>query len=406
MMSALKNKRILLGVTGSIAAYKACEIIRLLRKSGAEVQAVMTKSATEFVGPTTFSALTGKEVLTDMFIDPPPPGEIHLHIAENVDIIVVAPATANILAKTAQGIADDLLSTVLLVSDVPLLFAPAMHHNMWQNRATQTNMDTLKKHGRILIQPDYGSLANLATGEGRMAEPAVVVSKIREILGIPQDFHGKRVLVTAGPTREPIDTVRFISNRSSGKMGFALAQAAIDRGAEVTLITGPVYLKSPEMCSVVTVETAEDMNRAVRKISTQQDFIIMAAAVGDFALPSPQKSKIKLPNHTLTLKLQSTPDILKGLRSISDAFIVGFALETEDGEKNALKKMKEKRLDAIVLNYANQPGTGFETDTNEGTLFLRGEKKGIHLPLESKMKMAHRILTEVKKVAAKEPMKS
>jgi phosphopantothenoylcysteine decarboxylase/phosphopantothenate--cysteine ligase len=391
-MSVLKDKNILLGVTGSIAAYKACEIVRLLRKSGAGVQVVMTNSAKEMVGHTTFSALSGRDVLTDMFPQPPPPGEIHIHTAESVDCIVIAPATANVLAKVAQGIADDLLSTMLLANKAPILFAPAMHFQMWRNEATQTNLDTLKKHGKLIIEPEYGPLANLVSGEGRMAEPEAIVARIREVLGTAQDFDSVQVLITAGPTQEPIDPVRFISNRSSGKMGYALAQAALDRGAEVTLITGPVHLPPPDNCTVMPIETAEEMNEAVQKMAPSMDLIIMAAAVSDYTPATPKTSKWKKGEDAVILHLLPTPNILKNLRSQTDAVLVGFALETEAGEKNALEKLQDKNIDAIILNYANRPDSGFDADTNEGIFYLKGEKKGVTLPLETKSAMAQRIL--------------
>lgn len=394
-MSVLKDKKILLGVTGSIAAYKACEIIRLLRKGGADVQVILTRSGSRMVGSATFAALTGREVLTTLFPETPKAGMEHIDIAETMDAVVVAPATANIIAKTAQGIADDLLSTTLIASEAPTLFAPAMNFRMWRNDATQENIRTLERRGFVIVKPETGLLASLATGEGRMAEPETIISALRDLLGTPQDFAGKRVLVTAGPTREPIDPVRFISNRSSGRMGYAIAQAALDRGASVTLITGPTHINPPAGCEVVAVETADDMNETVRKTAAQQDLIIMVAAVADLRTVKAETSKIRKEEIPDKLRVEPTPDILKGLRDITDAVLVGFALETENGEEHAKRKLREKRLDAIILNYANRPGSGFETDTNEGILFLKESKKKIRLPLESKYEMANRVLSTI-----------
>lgn len=394
-MSVLKGKNILLGVTGSIAAYKACEVVRLLRKSGASVRVIMTESATRFVGPTTFSALTGSEVLTDLFPGMPPPGEIHIDTAAWANALVIAPATANILAKAALGVADDLLSTVILASDAPILMAPAMNEGMWQKPATRANVRLLEDRDVTLLRPEYGPLADLTRGEGRMVEPSHIVAALRHLLGTTQDLKGKKVLVTAGPTREPIDAVRFLSNRSSGKMGYALAQAAIDRGATVTLITGPTRIDAPTGCTVVNVETADDMNEAVRMHCPGQDIIIMAAAVADFKPARPRKSKIPRSPEPSPLELRATPDIVKGIRPLTNAVVVGFALEVGKGREKALKKLGEKDLDAVILNYADRPESGFESDTNEGVLFFKDLKRGITLPLESKSRMAHRILSEV-----------
>lgn len=394
-MSVLKNKKIVLGVTGSIAAYKACEIVRLLRKAGADVHVMLTRSGAKMVGPATFAALSNHEVMTDLFEEKPGGGLEHIEMAETADAVVVAPATANIIAKAAHGIADDLVSTTLVVCDVPTLFAPAMNFRMWRHEATQLNAKAVKERGATIVEPEQGLLATLAAGEGRMAEPETIVAALRELLGTPQDYAGKRVLVTAGPTHEPIDPVRYISNRSSGKMGYAIAEAAQDRGATVTLISGPTSVDPPPGCEVTRVETADDMQGALKKTASNQDLIVMAAAVADFKPAGMEASKIKRAEIPGQLPLEPTPDILKGLSDGTDAVLVGFALETEHGEENARKKMKEKRLDAIVLNWANRPDSGFESDTNEGTLFLKKRRKGVPLPLESKQKMAHRILSEI-----------
>jgi len=394
-MSVLKKKEILLGVTGSIAAYKACEIIRLLRKIGAEVQVILTHSGSQMVGSTTFAALTGKEVLTDLFPENSTSGLEHIRLSERVDAIVIAPATANTIAKIAHGLADDLLSTTILACDIPILLAPAMNFRMWRNSATRENVGILKDRGIHILEPEHGLLASLASGVGRMAEPETIVSTLQRLLGTSQDFLGKRVLVTAGPTREPIDPVRFISNRSSGTMGYALAEAALERGATVTLVTGPTYINPPEDCEVILIETAEEMNRVVQKVASDQDLILMVAAVTDFKTSETLPSKIRKRDIPDALQIEKTPDILKNQRNITNAFLLGFSLETEDGEKEARRKLEEKQLDAIVLNYANRQNSGFDTDTNEGILFLRESKKKIILPLESKHEMAHRILSSI-----------
>lgn len=395
-MSVLKGKKILLGVTGSIAAYKACEVIRLLRKAGADVQVMLTYSGSKMVGPPTFAALSGKEVLMELFPDTPKAGLEHIHLAETLDAMVIAPATANTISKMAHGLADDLLSTTALVCEVPAIIAPAMNFRMWRNEATQQNVELLKKRGMTIVEPERGLLASLAKGEGRMAEPERIVTILRDLLGTLQDLVDKKVLVTAGPTREPIDPVRFISNRSSGKMGYALAQAALDRGASVTLISGPTHIDVPSGCRVIRVISTDEMNQAVREEAPDHNLILMAAAVADFKTVKAADSKIEKGRISGHLEIESTPDILAGLREITDAFLLGFALETGKGEEKARKKMKEKRLDAVVLNYADRPGSGFESDTNEGVLLLKEGKKETVLPLESKENMAHRILSLIR----------
>ena len=397
-MSVLKNKKILLGITGSIAAYKACEIIRLLRKAGAEVQVILTFSGSQMIGRATLAALSGKEVLMDLFPENPETGLEHISLSEEVDAIVIAPATANLIAKMAHGLADDLLSTTILASEVPILLAPAMNFRMWRNQATQLNTEIVKKRGIRVVEPEHGKLASLATGVGRMVESGTIVSVLKDLLGVDQDFSGKRILVTAGPTYEPIDTVRYISNRSSGKMGYTLAGAALDRGAVVTLVTGPTHISPPGGCEVITVETAEEMNRVVQKFAPDQDLIIMAAAITDFKPSFTQSSKIPKEHISDSLLIEKTPDIVKGLRTLTSAGLIGFSLETENGEEKARKKLKEKQLDAIVLNYANRPNSGFESDTNEGFLFMRKSKKKILLPLETKGEMAHRILSSIHQI--------
>ncbi len=395
-MSILKGKNILLGVTGSIAAYKACEIVRLLTKTGAGVQVMMTHSGTRMIGPATFAALSGRDVLTDLFPKTPKAGLEHIHLAETLDAIIVAPATANIIAKTAHGIADDLLSTTLLACDVPKLFAPAMNFRMWRNEATQSNIAVIKQRGVSIIDPTHGQLASLAVGEGRMAEPQTIVDALQKLLGGKQDYYGKRVLITAGPTREPIDPVRFLSNRSSGKMGYALAAAARERGAEVTLISGPTALEPVAGCDFIAVETAEEMEKQVREKAPDQELIIMAAAVADFRIAHPETQKMKREGSTPILKLEPNPDILRKLRPITDAYLVGFALEMEEGRKNALQKLREKNLDAIFLNYADRAQSGFDKETNEGILFFKDSEKEIPFELQSKNSLAHRILTAIR----------
>ncbi|MBC8213856.1 MAG: bifunctional phosphopantothenoylcysteine decarboxylase/phosphopantothenate--cysteine ligase CoaBC [Candidatus Marinimicrobia bacterium] len=392
---SLQNKKFLIIVTGSIASYKACEIIRILRKEKCEVQVMMTESAQKFIGKATFSALTNNEVLTDMFPDTPKAGLEHIEHALNMDAILVIPATANILGKVASGIADDLVSTTLSVCEQPTLFAPAMNYRMWQNPATIEAVDKLRNRGKLVLNPEVGALASLHEGEGRLPEISDIMNGIRELFEISLPLKGKKVLVTAGPTREAIDPVRFVSNRSSGKMGYAIAEVARNFGANVTLISGPVSLPPVPEIEMIKVETADDMLLAVQNclVADQNsiDFLFMVAAVSDYQLENIEQQKIKRSKEELNLIFIPAPDILKSINGNIQGKTIAFALETENGEEYALRKMKEKGADYIVLNYANEQGAGFESSTNRVTVFSKSGKK-IDLAKNRKDRIAKQII--------------
>jgi len=389
----LKNKNILLCVSGSIAAYKACEVIRLLRKEGAEVQVLMTSAAQHFVGPATFAALSGKEVLTDLFPNSPKAGLEHIELSMEGDAVVVLPATANIIGKIAGGIADDLVSTTLSVCEQPTLIVPAMNSQMWQNPPTMEAVSKLRLSGITVLEPERGSLASLHQGQGRLPGLDKIVNAIRELFNISLPLKGKKVLITAGPTREAIDPVRYLSNRSSGKMGFALAESVRDLGAKVTLITGPTALPDLPEITMRPIVTAAEMTEAVSKtISFEKpDYIFMAAAVSDYTLEKPSCEKIKRNNNTLSIELVPTIDILKTIKGKSNATVIGFALETENGEAEALRKMEAKGLDYIVLNYANEQGAGFEVSTNRVVIFSKDGKK-FEIARDRKDRVARKII--------------
>jgi phosphopantothenoylcysteine decarboxylase / phosphopantothenate---cysteine ligase len=366
MSSPLAGRRVLLGVTGGIAAYKAAYLARLLRERGAEVQVVMTPAATRFVGPDTFAALTGREVHSDVFERAE--AVLHVRLAREADAAVVAPATANVLAKLALGLADDLLTSVLLEFTGPQVVAPAMHSGMHANPATQANLDALRGRGVTVVGPLEGPLAAGDEGMGRMAEPEAVVAALEEALG-RGDLAGRRILVTAGPTFEPIDAVRFVGNRSSGKMGFAVAEEASARGAQVTLVTGPTHLPDPRGVVVERVETAEEMRTRVLERFEEADAVVKAAAVSDFRAADPVDRKLKKEEAPSGLRLERTADILKELGERKEGkVLVGFAAETGDLEASGRKKLREKRLDLIVVNQVGSPGTGFEADTNRAMI--------------------------------------
>ena len=390
----MKNKNILIIVTGSIAAYKACEIVRLLRKGGANVQVMMSKSAQEFVGKTTFAALTGREVITKLFPDTPNAGLEHIQLAMDLDAIVVVPATANILCKAANGVADELVSTTLSVCEQSTLFVPAMNFRMWQNPATLEAVEKLRKRGVGVLNPDEGLLASLHEGEGRLPEITKIMNGIRSLFEIPLPLKGKKVLVTAGPTRESIDPVRFISNRSSGKMGYALAEKARDMGAEVILISGPVSIPPVSEVKINFIESAIDMEKEMKKYSPTADYIFMAAAVADYSLESVSDKKIKRSDKNLKLDLKPAPDILHSIKGKTRAIITAFALEIQDGEKEALRKLDKKSVDFMVLNYANKIGSGFESSTNQVIIF---SKEGFRLDLgkDRKDRIAEKIITYI-----------
>src|SRR5215472_5860772 len=391
--------RAALGVTGGVAAYKAAELVRLLQDKGVEVQVVMTRSAREFVTPLTFAALSGRKVITELFGGGEPNLESaieHIAVAQSIDALVIAPATADIIARIAHGIADDFLTTLVLASTVPLIVAPAMNVNMWENAATQQNLQTLRRRGAQVIDPDEGYLACGMTGSGRLASVESIARVILETLGFREDLQGETVLVTAGRTEEPLDAVRYIGNRSSGKMGYALAEASRRRGARVLLVTGPTSLEAP--CGVVVerVRTAEEMAEKVQSRLDETSVVLMAAAVADFRPAEIRPGKIKKQQGPLTLRLEPTRDILSEIagRRRPEQIVVGFAAETDHLVENAAAKLRTKRLDLVAANDVTQEGAGFETDTNIVTiLFADGRRK----PLErmSKLDVAHRLLDEV-----------
>ena len=363
------GRRVLLGVTGGIAAYKSALLARLLSEAGMEVTAVLTDSATRFVGPESFSALTGHPAYVSLWDRP---GEIlHVRLAHETDVAVVAPCTANTIAKLAQGLADDLLASTLLEYDGPLVLAPAMHSGMWGADATQTNVATLSSRGVRFVGPVDGPLAHGDTGPGRMSEPAEIAEAVFAAVR-PRDLDGARVLVTAGPTHEPIDPVRYIGNRSSGKMGVAIAREARARGAEVTLVLGPSTIAPPPAVEVIGVETAEEMRSAVIDRFTAADAVVMAAAVADFRPKAPNDRKMKKDTGVPDLMLEPTPDILAelGERRRSGQFLVGFAAETDDVEEAGRSKLRSKHLDALVANTVGREGTGFGSETNDATILV------------------------------------
>ena len=387
----MKNKNILIIVTGSIAAYKTCEVIRMLRMEGAEVQVMMTKSAQKFVGKTTFAALTNHEVITEMFPDTPKAGLEHIKLSLDLDAIVVIPATENIICKVASGVADEVVSTTLSVCEQPTLFAPAMNFRMWQNPATMEAVDKLRNRGKVVLEPEEGTLASLHEGEGRLPDMQTIMNNIRSMFEPSLPLKGKRVLVTAGPTREAIDPVRFISNRSSGKMGYAIAECARNMGATVILISGPVSLHDIPEIKMVLVESATEMLRAVLRNCIKAEYIFMAAAVADYMPANTSEIKMKHSSDTLSLDLISAPDILKSIQDKTSAVITAFALETHNGEKEAKRKMKQKDVDFIVLNYANEEGAGFDSSTNHVTIYSKNGKS-IELRKDRKDRVAKKII--------------
>jgi len=390
----MKNKNILIIVTGSIAAYKACEVVRLLRKEGANVQVMMSKSAMEFVGKATFAALTDNEVITEIFPNTPKAGLEHIEMANELDAIVVVPATANTICKAANGVADDVVSTTLSVCEQPTLFAPAMNFRMWQNPATMEAVEKLRKKGSIVLDPEEGQLASLHEGEGRLPELIDILNGIRSLFEIPLPLRGKKVLVTAGPTREAIDPVRFISNRSSGKMGYALAEKARDMGALVILISGPVSLPPIPEIEMIYVETAEEMAVSVQANCNDADHLFMVAAVADYSPVNPADQKIKRNSENKYIELKPALDILKSIKGKTKGKVIAFALETHDGESEAQRKLVEKGADFIVLNYANEEGAGFESSTNRVTIFSKSGNQ-IELKKDRKDRISQKIIEYV-----------
>ncbi|OGQ45850.1 MAG: phosphopantothenoylcysteine decarboxylase [Deltaproteobacteria bacterium RIFCSPLOWO2_02_44_9] len=386
----LNGKKIILGITGGIAAYKAIELARLFIKSGASVWPVMTKASANFITPLTLQTVAGNPVARDMFDLTQESRISHIELAEKADIVVVAPATANIIGKAASGIADDLLTTIIMATRAPLLFAPAMNSNMYENKIVQANIERLKKNGCSFIGPEEGELACGYEGRGRLAPVEDIVDAAEECLA-PKDLKGEKVLVTAGPTREAIDPVRFISNPSSGRMGYAIARAAKRRGAEVVLVSGPSHLNPPRGVTFIKTTTAEEIAEATMRHYPQSTVVIMAAAVSDYRPRISHRKKVKKEEARINIELERTQDILKELGSRKRGqFLVGFALETENMLANAKKKLKEKRLDMIV---ANDPG-GFDGEITQVTI-IESEDTVEHLPPFPKNEVAERILDKV-----------
>ena len=393
--NALKGKNIILGISGGIATYKVPELVRKLRKAEAAVQVVMTKNAQEFITPLTLQTISNNPVITEMFAPVMTSEVAHISLADKADVVVVAPATANVIAKFAVGLADDFLSTTVLATRAPILLAPAMNVNMYTNPATQGNLALLKRRGFYCVGPGKGELACGWEGAGRMSEVEEIFHSIKTILG-PQDLKGGKFLITAGPTQEPLDPVRFITNRSSGKMGYALAEAAQMRGAEVTLVTGPAYVPPPRGVKVIPVETAGQMYDATINNYLSMDTVIMAAAVADYRPSEFSPKKIKKEKNNLTLALVKNPDILAEMgKKKGAAFLVGFAAETGNLIANAQQKLQTKNVDLIIANDVTQPGAGFETDTNIVTLLYRNGKSE-KLPQMSKEILAHKILDKIR----------
>ena len=388
----LADKTIVLGITGSIAAYKAADIASKLTQAGAKVEVVMTEPATKFIAPLTLRSITGRAVVTDMFDLASQHSIEHIALGEAADAVVIAPATASIIAKVAAGIADDMVSLTVLATKAPIILAPAMDVNMFENPITQDNLAKLKARGFTIVAPAYGRLASGKVGWGRLADVDKIIGIIKQVIGRSGDLAGKRLVVTAGGTQEPIDPVRYIGNRSSGKMGYAMAEAARDRGAIVTLVTAPTSLPEPVGMEVVHIETAAQMKEAVAKATSGADALIMAAAVADFQPKSIAKAKIKKESSSLTLELIRTPDILTEVKG--DFIRVGFAAESQDIVANAKQKLEKKQLDLIVANDITDADSGFGVDTNKVTLI---DKKGDveSLPLLSKREVAGRILDRV-----------
>ena len=391
--------KVALGVSGGIAAYKAAEIVRLLQERGIRVQVVMTEAAQEFVKPLTFAALSGEKVITGMFSgagDQHPNIDSaieHIAVAQSIDALLVAPATADILAKFAQGIANDFLSTLYLATTAPVVVAPTMNVNMWSHPATQANLEILRKRGVRVVEPGDGYLACGMTGPGRLAENEAIVAGVMEALGASQELAGETVLITAGPTREKIDPVRYLTNRSSGRMGYALAEAALRRGACVLLISGPTSLTPPGPAEVTQVESAGEMRDAVLKLLPRASIVIKTAAVSDYRPKNPASQKIKR-KAALALELEPTADILGEITQKKDSqIIIGFAAETENVLENARQKLASKSLDAIVVNDVSREGVGFDSDRNAVTIITHDDV--IEVPETAKWEVAQRVLDEV-----------
>lgn len=399
----LKDKKILLGISGGIAAYKCCELVRLYKKSGAEVKVIMTPSALNFVSPVTLSALSGNEVMINMF--PETNAELsetvetktwHIYTGLWADVFVIAPATANTIAKIVHGIGDNFLTTTVLSARCPVIISPAMDEDMYLNEATSRNVSELKELGYWVIEPESGELASGLSGIGRLPEPETIFNETVKLLnGVKKDLEGKKILITAGPTYEPIDSVRFIGNYSSGKMGFALAKAASQRGAEVMLISGPTLLKTPRNVNRIDINTAAEMFEAVTGHLDGVDAVIMSAAVADFKPKDIKSEKIKKTESNLTIETEKTADILEYLgKNKKDYKLVGFALETRNETEYAIDKLKRKNLDLIVVNNPKIKGAGFGTDTNVITIIDK-DLKTETFDIMTKFEAANKILDRI-----------
>ena len=388
----LKGKTVLLGVTGGIAAYKAAALASALVKQHAAVEVVMTKNATEFVTPLTFEQLTGRRTMVDTFDRNFSHQVEHISLAERTDLLIIAPATANVCAKLAHGLADDMLTTTALACRCPKLIAPAMNTNMYENPVTQDNLEILRKYGWDVIEPASGRLACGAVGKGKMPEPEDLLQHILKYLALPHDLEGKRVLVTAGPTQESLDPVRYLTNHSTGKMGYAIARMAMLRGAEVTLVSGPTAIPCPPFVNVVSVKSAQDMFEAVAAHAPTSDFIFKAAAVADYTPADYNDNKMKKKDGDLSIPLKRTQDILKylGEHRIPGQVICGFSMETENMLENSRAKLQKKNVDMICANNLKVAGAGFGVDTNVITLITRDSCT--ELPLQSKESAANAIL--------------
>jgi phosphopantothenoylcysteine decarboxylase/phosphopantothenate--cysteine ligase len=397
--------RITLGVTGGVAAYKAAELVRRLQQESLSVEVVLTRAACEFITPLTFAALTGKKVITGLFAESSGEANLesaieHIAVAQRTDLLLVAPATADILAKFSRGISDDFLSTLYLATTAPVVVAPAMNVNMWNHPETQENLERLRSRGVHIVNPDEGYLACGMTGAGRLAGQDAIISAVREVLQLRHDLEGQTILLTAGPTQEDLDPVRFLTNRSSGRMGYAVAEAAAQRGARVILITGPTVLETPAGVTRVNVRTALEMLNAVEEHFVQATTAVFAAAVADYRPADLSSHKIKKTGAEITLRLEQNPDILAAAaRKKGNRLVVGFAAETDKVAENARKKLREKDADLIVANDVTAEGAGFDLDTNVVTLFSR-DGRDLALPKLTKSEVAHRILDEVVRLSA------
>ncbi|GBF12184.1 bifunctional phosphopantothenoylcysteine decarboxylase/phosphopantothenate--cysteine ligase CoaBC [Tepidibacillus infernus] len=394
----MKGKNILLGISGGIAAFKAASLVSQLTKKGANVQVIMTESATKFITPLTLQTLSRNHVFIDTFDEKDPKGVSHIDLADNADLSVVAPATANVIGKLAHGIADDMLTTTLLAVTSPIFIAPAMNVHMYQHPAVEENMRILRARGIRFIEPEEGLLACGYVGKGRLAEPEFIVEKLEEFLNQKQDLKGKKFLITAGATREKIDPIRYFTNRSTGKMGYALAEAVLERGGEVILISGKSNLLPPAGAHFISVESAEEMYLAVMNQLNQADVIIKTAAVADYRPKEVYPHKFKKKEGSWVIEMERTKDIALevGERKRNDQFFVGFAAESEDLLEQAKGKLLKKNMDMIVANHILMEGAGFEQDTNVVTVITKkGEQ--INFPKLSKKELAHHILTEINK---------